>query len=56
MSIPCPQCGREYDVTLFQFGNKIECVCGEKLPLSHKAEESGGNGTATDSDDEDMLP
>jgi DNA-directed RNA polymerase subunit RPC12/RpoP len=28
MSIRCPRCGREYDVTLFQFGKRVKCPCG----------------------------
>ena len=28
MAVTCPDCGWEYDVTLFQFGRTIRCVCG----------------------------
>lgn len=28
MAIKCPQCGAEYDVTLFTFGRSIRCDCG----------------------------
>jgi hypothetical protein len=35
MSIRCPNCKREYDVTLFEFGNNIKCICGEIINLSH---------------------
>ena len=28
MAIRCPECGREYDVTLFEFGRSICCDCG----------------------------
>jgi hypothetical protein len=28
MSVTCPNCGAEYDSTLFQFGHKVRCVCG----------------------------
>lgn len=31
MAIPCPGCGREYDVTLFQFGRTIHCTCSERV-------------------------
>lgn len=31
MAIVCPRCGREYDVTLFQFGRTIDCTCGERV-------------------------
>jgi dsDNA-specific endonuclease/ATPase MutS2 len=28
VAILCPNCGREYDVTLFQFGASVACDCG----------------------------
>jgi dsDNA-specific endonuclease/ATPase MutS2 len=28
MAVQCPDCGRQYDVTLFQFGQTVECDCG----------------------------
>jgi hypothetical protein len=31
MAILCPVCGRQYDVTLFQFGKEVLCNCGRKL-------------------------
>jgi len=31
MAIQCPDCGRQYDVTLFQFGQTVECDCGAIL-------------------------
>lgn len=31
MSVPCPRCGREYDVTLFEFGRTIHCACGARV-------------------------
>jgi len=33
MAIPCPRCGREYDVTLFQFGRTIHCTCGARVGM-----------------------
>lgn len=33
MSIRCPKCGCEYDVTLFQFGHRVKCECGDELSL-----------------------
>jgi uncharacterized protein len=35
MSIPCPGCGRDYDVTLFQFGRTITCTCGARVGHGH---------------------
>ncbi len=36
MSIQCPKCGREYDVTLFQFGRTIHCTCGARVGLEKR--------------------
>lgn len=38
MSIRCGGCGREYDVTLFQFGQVVRCECGRDIVLSHRVE------------------
>lgn len=31
MAVVCKRCGRQYDVTLFQFGRTVRCECGEIL-------------------------
>jgi hypothetical protein len=31
MAIVCPRCNRQYDVTLFEFGRKFVCECGEVI-------------------------
>jgi hypothetical protein len=31
MAVICPRCGRQYDVTLFQFGRGISCDCGAEI-------------------------
>ena len=36
MAIRCPGCGREYDVTLFQFGRTIHCTCGTRVGLEQR--------------------
>lgn len=36
MAISCAKCGRQYDVTLFQFGRTITCACGERVGLEHR--------------------
>jgi DNA-directed RNA polymerase subunit RPC12/RpoP len=41
MSLRCPRCGREFDVTRFQFARQVECPCGEKLTLSSGHEVRG---------------
>jgi len=33
MAIPCPGCGRQYDVTLFAFGRTVDCTCGARVAL-----------------------
>jgi len=37
MAIRCRKCGREFDVTLFQFGREITCPCGARVKLEHVA-------------------
>ena len=34
MAIKCPQCGAEYDVTLFAFDHKIRCDCGAWVDMA----------------------
>src|SRR4028119_1259515 len=36
MAINCSRCGRQYDVTLFQFGRTINCACGMRVGFEHK--------------------
>ena len=36
MAVTCPECGREYDVTLFQYGRTIHCTCGAREGLEHR--------------------
>jgi len=33
MALQCPHCGRQYDVTLFEFQRSVLCVCGAALDL-----------------------
>lgn len=33
MAVPCRHCGRDYDVTLFEFGRTIWCTCGARVGL-----------------------
>jgi hypothetical protein len=33
MAVPCPGCGREYDVALFAFGRTLHCTCGARVGL-----------------------
>jgi len=33
MAVQCPQCGRQYDVTLFEFQRSLRCDCGTVLDL-----------------------
>ena len=36
MAVRCPECGRDYDVTLFCFGGSVRCVCGEEVIFAHE--------------------
>lgn len=36
MAVKCLNCGREYDITLFDFGRTIVCVCGKKVTMKHE--------------------
>jgi hypothetical protein len=36
MAVRCPECGRDYDVTLFCFGGSVRCVCGEDVIFAHE--------------------
>ncbi len=42
MAITCPQCGADFDVTLFQFGHGVRCDCGAwvELDRGHVVSES----------------
>jgi len=33
VAVLCKRCGRQYDVTLFQFGRTVRCDCGEEVGL-----------------------
>ena len=41
MSVPCTCCGREYDVTLFEFGRTIWCTCGSRVGIEAKIRRVG---------------
>src|SRR5215213_6323425 len=36
MAVTCVKCGRQYDVTLFQFGRTISCACGARVGFEHR--------------------
>ncbi len=36
MAIRCMYCGREYDVTLFEFEKTMRCICGHTVRLEHR--------------------
>jgi uncharacterized protein with PIN domain len=42
MSVPCPKCGREYDVALFPFGRTIHCTCGSRVGLEPRVRSASG--------------
>ncbi len=35
MAAKCPDCGKEYDIALLQFSNKIKCDCGKDFGLEN---------------------
>ena len=41
MGVPCPGCGREYDVALFPFGRTIHCTCGERVGMAPRRRLAG---------------
>lgn len=34
MAITCPQCGRQFDATLFEYGQTVGCDCGRRFDIS----------------------
>jgi hypothetical protein len=36
MAVRCSYCGREYDVTLFEFDRSMPCACGKTVTLKHE--------------------
>lgn len=42
MGVPCPGCGRSYDVALFQFGRTLDCHCGTRVGLEPRVRELPG--------------
>lgn len=36
MAVRCPNCKKEFDVTLFEFNRTIMCTCGKTFGLQHK--------------------
>ncbi len=44
MAVPCPRCGRDYDVALFQFGRTIHCTCGSRVGLEPRVRRVAAGG------------
>ena len=44
MAVPCPRCGRQYDITLFQFGRTLHCTCGTRVGIEPRVEPVSGPG------------
>ena len=36
MAVRCPSCGRQYDITLFEFDRAVTCVCGKTVTFRHE--------------------
>jgi uncharacterized protein with PIN domain len=43
MGVPCPRCGRSYDVTLFEFGRTLWCTCGSRVGLAPRKRQLAGS-------------
>jgi uncharacterized protein with PIN domain len=43
VAVPCPRCGRQYDVTLFQFGRTLWCTCGSRVGLAERERRAAGS-------------
>ena len=41
MAVGCPRCGREYDVTLFEFGRTLWCTCGARVAATARVRSLG---------------
>lgn len=46
MGVPCPGCGRQYDVALFQFGRTLHCTCGRRVGLEPRLRSAPGAAAA----------
>ena len=46
MGVPCPGCGRQYDVTLFAFGRTIHCTCGRRVAAEARLRSFSRDGRA----------
>ncbi len=46
MAFQCPQCRRQYDPTLFEFGHTVDCECGRELDM-HGGHTAGAVTPAT---------
>jgi hypothetical protein len=44
MAIKCPQCGVEYDVTLFTFDRRVRCDCGQWVDLAVGHQQTSEDG------------
>jgi uncharacterized protein with PIN domain len=44
VGVPCPTCGREYDVALFAFGRTLHCACGARVGASPRVRTWTGEG------------
>jgi uncharacterized protein with PIN domain len=42
MAVPCPTCGRSYDVSLFQFGRTLHCTCGTRVGMEPRVAPPAG--------------
>jgi hypothetical protein len=57
MSLRCPKCGREFDVTLFEYRRRVSCPCGEMLSLAdgHTMHAGSGNTSGIDGEAPEVI-
>lgn len=36
MAVRCTYCGKDYDITLFEFNRSITCACGKTVKFKHE--------------------
>ena len=55
MAYQCPNCNAQYDVTLFQFGKKVVCDCGEIIDATKARAIKKENVVCDESTDENEM-
>jgi hypothetical protein len=56
MAITCPKCGSQFDATLFEFGNRVQCDCGTEVEYPGNRLNAGHVTVAADEASSDNHP